>query len=111
MAEGPARPGFDGRTLATRAELHGHGNDVWGVAFSPDGRRIASGGLDRWVFVWDVETGRLLLEPGPSLVDGGGPARHGSSTFFTPGGTRIVAASGDAVSIIDGNPVEAATGR
>jgi len=40
--------------------LSGHEGGVPCVAFSPDGRELASGSKDRWVKFWDVATGRLL---------------------------------------------------
>jgi WD40 repeat protein/tRNA A-37 threonylcarbamoyl transferase component Bud32 len=41
--------------------LQGHTGHVLSVAFSPDGKRIASGSEDETVKVWDVQTGQELL--------------------------------------------------
>jgi WD40 repeat protein/tRNA A-37 threonylcarbamoyl transferase component Bud32 len=41
--------------------LTGHGRWVMAVVISPDGKRIASGGLDDAIKVWNLESGELLL--------------------------------------------------
>ena len=40
--------------------FRGHTQGVWSVSFAPDGLTLASGGSDRYVRIWDIETGRLL---------------------------------------------------
>ena len=48
--------------LETQEVIHTiseHEDDVWAVAFSPDGTRLASGGGDT-VSLWDVATAELL---------------------------------------------------
>ena len=39
------------------AELSGHTRGVQSIAFSPDGRLLASGGYDSAIYLWDVEIG------------------------------------------------------
>jgi WD40 repeat protein/tRNA A-37 threonylcarbamoyl transferase component Bud32 len=41
--------------------LTGHARWVMAVAVSPDSKRIASGGLDDAIKIWNLETGELLL--------------------------------------------------
>ena len=40
--------------------FRGHSHGVWDVAFSPDGLTLASVGADRFLRIWEIETGRLL---------------------------------------------------
>jgi WD40 repeat protein len=70
------------------ATLKGHTDMVWSVAFSPDGKGLASASDDMTVKVWDVATNKEVL-----VLKG-----HGGNVIrvvFSPDGKRIATASGD----------------
>jgi WD40 repeat protein len=48
----------------------GHRGWITSLAIAPDGKNLASGGLDEAVYVWDTATGKELFQLGP---DGGDP--------------------------------------
>jgi WD40 repeat protein/tRNA A-37 threonylcarbamoyl transferase component Bud32 len=66
----------------------GHAGAVRGVAFSPDGSRLASASQDRTVQVRDVRSGAVTL----SLKGHTGPV---TGVAFSPNGTRLASASQD----------------
>ena len=49
-----------GQTLLTYTQ-HGDRNQVYGLAWSPDGKYIASGGDDLTVRIWAATTGQTML--------------------------------------------------
>jgi WD40 repeat protein len=76
---------WDAQTGQELLTLKGGGS---GVAYSPDGKRLASASMDNTVKVWDAQTGEEIL----SLK---GYASYVNSVAFSPDGKRLVSASYD----------------
>jgi WD40 repeat protein len=71
-----------------RVVLRGHDDGVHGVAWSPDGRRLATGSRDRTVRIWDFGNGGEL-----AVLRGHDDPVHGVA--WSPDGRRLATVSGD----------------
>jgi WD40 repeat protein len=73
---------------AENASFVGHTTWALGVAYSPDGKRIASAGADGTVKVWDVRNGQKLF-------DLKGHAGSVTCVTFSPDGKYLASAGDD----------------
>ena len=76
------------RSLVQVKQVFPHGNMVAAVAFSPDGKTIATGSWDKTARLWDLKTGRPI---GPTI-------QHQESVrgvAFSPDGRWLATASND----------------
>jgi WD40 repeat protein len=71
-----------------KATLKGHTGFVYSVAYSPDGKTLASGSYDKSIKLWDVATGREL-----ATLKGNTDAV--CSVAYSPNGKTLAAGSGD----------------
>jgi WD40 repeat protein/energy-coupling factor transporter ATP-binding protein EcfA2 len=76
-------------SLPAIAVLRGHTDDVFSVAFSPDGKILATGSGDNSVWLWDVTTHRSIGSP----LTGHTGRVH--SVVFSPSGKTLATGSGD----------------
>ncbi len=79
---------WDVTTWKERFSLSGHTGQVFSVAFSRDGKRLATGGDDGQVIIWDTATGQNLLSFSVSQP------RCAPNVLFNADGTRLITADG-----------------
>ncbi len=85
------------------ATLIGHEGPIFGIAYSPDGRLLATGGADGVVRLWDVSDAasvrlvRELIHPNPGGVN---------MVVFSPDGRRMATSSLDETIQVYVLPVE-----
>ncbi len=81
-------PDWDPADFHELFTLTGHTDRVISVAFSPDGKRLASAGWDQAAKVWDAASGQEML----TLK---GHTKPVTSVAFSPDGKRLASASHD----------------
>ena len=71
--------------------LRGHTNSIWALAFSPDGKTLASGSADQTVKFWDMASGKLreTIVPGESGYGSEGGADSVGGTTSSKGGDLV----------------------
>ena len=82
-----------------------HRSEVYGLAFSPDGKLLATGTSDNLVHLWNVDTRREVAELS-------GHKMYVYFVAFDRDGSRLLSASGDkTVRIWDTDPQRAKMGQ
>jgi len=78
---------IDLRTGKLLHKLYGHGNNVYSIALSPDGKLVATGSADETMILWNVSNGKRIKRDW-----------HGTGTIralsFTPDGSILAGSDG-----------------
>ena len=66
-----------------------HANAIDSIAFSPDGAKIVSGSLDSSIRIWNIESGKMAVQP----FKAGNWAVY--CVAYSPDGNRVASGSQD----------------
>ena len=72
------------------ANFGGDAGDIYSVAFSPDGKLLASASLVNMVNIWDVKSGKEI-----AILKGGSGINTGRSVAFSPNGSMLASGAED----------------
>jgi WD40 repeat protein len=90
---------LDAATGREILQLAGHTSNVFDVAFSPDGQRLATGTGDRTIRLWHARTGQEILTLRGHTMPVG-------SVRFSADGHRLISASADqTIRVWDATPL------
>ena len=70
--------------------LKGHNDNIWSIAFNPDGTKIVSGSSDRTVKIWNSQTGQCLKTLS-------GHNRPVLCVSFSPNGNTVASCGGHSI--------------
>ncbi len=90
---------FEIATEKEESALEGHGNIIFCLALSPDGKTLASGSHDRTARLWDLATGK---ETKQVEHEGNANTRGVHQVIFLDQGKKLLSVAGDkAVRVLD----------
>ncbi|MGZ9223046.1 MAG: nSTAND1 domain-containing NTPase, partial [Anaerolineales bacterium] len=93
-ASGNAVKLWDATTSQELLTLMGHTDWIAGLAFSPDGKRLASTSLDGTVRIWSLTPGREMVTVSGPLAD------YGTRVVYNPNGQEFATNGGDGTATI-----------
>jgi WD40 repeat protein len=82
---------WDTQDRADLGTLGRHDWNIWGMAFSPDGKRLATGSNDGLIKVWSWNPSEMSASKEPELTLPGLLHGYGERVAFSPDGRRLFA--------------------